>query len=82
MNHKIKPNPCPFCKCEKITFIECEIKEIGKKVYWLRCGNCGATGPLGPSEESAAKSWGFVWRDLDPFDEAMLLKIYQANADA
>ena len=44
--------PCPFCGSKNV-----DVTKIGPEDWWLQCRGCGATGPIGESEEETIKLW-------------------------
>ena len=50
--NKQKPGPCPFCKSDQ-TEIDVSYGDDG----WVLCTNCGATGPVKPTEAEAIAAW-------------------------
>lgn len=51
MNNKLKP--CPFCGEKNNLTYDGLLSEI----YWIRCGECCATGPTKDTMEEAIKEW-------------------------
>ena len=48
-----KPGPCPFCKSDKT---EVDEPRYGGDM-WSLCTDCGATGPIRPTEAEAIAAW-------------------------
>ena len=50
---------CPFCGAKKLDMLEADdkLKELVRRVHWLYCKGCHASGPVKETVLEAAEAW-------------------------
>ena len=56
---------CPFCDSSEVSLHEDTVRGF----FYVKCGDCGALGPVAKSYDDAYRSWSMTASDLDRVNE-------------